>query len=451
MKNINITADPIPGLIRYIAVPAAIGFFFNTMFNVVDTFYTRFISTEALAGLSLSFPVFFILIAFSQGLGNGIQGLTSNARGEKDGDLAEKLSVSGILLAILFSLLLGLIGLFFSTPAFRLMGAGGSSLHEGVLYMRVILLGLPFFFLNSAINGILSSTGDTKAFRNFLFLGLILNLFLDPLFILFFNLGTAGLALATVLVQAIGTVYLWLRLGKSGHFSFSRGIKNGSVLTYWPLLVKQSLPASLNSMSIALGVFIINRFIVQLGGDPAIAGYGVAIRIEQIILLPTIGLNMALVTLTGQNYGAGRMDRVRDAYQRTVIYGLFIMGLGMILLLLFRRPLVLLFNSEEAVVAAGTGYLLIELIAMPGYVLLGTANSLFQGIKEPGLIFWVGLLRQIILPPLFFFFLTTVLSMGLAGVWWGIVASVWTGALIMYIKARIRIGNIPILKNPGRV
>lgn len=435
----DITRDPVSGLIGAIAVPAATGFFFNTMFNVVDTYYTRFISTEALAGLSLSFPVFFILIAFSHGIGSGIQGLTSNALGRRDNDGADRLAAAGIFLAVLFSLILALAGIFVSLPAFRFMGAAGQSLREGVIYIRVILLGLPFFFLNNAINGLLSATGDTKAFRNFLILGFFLNLGLDPLFIIAFHLGTAGLALATVVVQAVGTVYLWFRLRKTENLSFFRGIKTGGYAGLWPSLLRQSLPSSLNSMSIALGVFIINRYIVKFGGDEAIAGYGVAIRIEQIILLPTIGLNMALVTLTGQNHGANQPGRVREAYFKTVVYGLVIMGAGMVMLFFLRRPLVSLFNSGEGVIAAGAGYLLIEIITMPAYVLLGTGNSLLQGLKDPGLIFWVGLFRQIIFPPLLFYLLGTFFGLGLQGVWWGIVISVWGGALVMFIRARYKL------------
>ncbi len=439
MKDMEITRDPIPGLIKAIAVPAALGFFFNTMFNVVDTYYTRFISTEALAGLSLSFPIFFILIAFGHGLGSGIQGLTSNALGKQNLVEADRLAGSGILLAMGFSLFLSVLGYYVSTSAFRLMGARGASLDEGVTYISVILAGLPFFFLNNAINGLLSATGDTKAFRNFLLMGLLFNLVLDPLFVLVFHMGTAGLALATVLVQLMGSVYFLIRLGRSHMLSLSRGVKSGQLIGQWPALIKQSLPASLNSMSIALGVFIINRFILQYGGDEAIAGYGVAIRIEQIILLPTIGLNMALVTLTGQNHGAGLSCRVKEAYHRTVIYGLFIMGAGMLLLLFFRRPLVALFNPGDAVIAAGAGYLIIEILAMPAYVLLGTGNSLLQGLKEPGLIFWVGLFRQIILPPAFFYLMGTVFGLGLSGVWWGIVVTVWLGALVMFFWARYKL------------
>jgi len=436
MKPLNITKDPIPQLIKAIALPAAMGFFFNTMFNVVDTFYTRFISTEALAGLSLSFPIFFILIAFSHGLGSGIQGLTSNALGEGNQDETDRLTGAGIFLAVVFALVLGALGKGIAVPAFRLMGAQGRSLREGELYIQVILMGLPFFLLNNAINGLLSASGDTKAFRNFLFMGLILNLGLDPLFILVFDMGTAGLALATVVVQFIGTIYLGFRLYRTSGLSLIRGIKKGRLLNLWPSLLEQSLPASLNSMTIALGVFIINRFILQFGGDDAIAGYGVAIRIEQIVLLPTIGLNMALVTLTGQNYGAGLPCRVKEAYQRTLTYGLIIMGVGMVLLFSLRKPLMGIFNPEVAVISAGAGYLLIELIAMPAYVLLGTGNSLLQGLKTPALIFWVGLFRQILLPPVFFYLLGTLLGLGLQGVWWGIVSTVWLGALVMFFWAR---------------
>ena len=167
---------------------------------------------------------------------------------------------------------------------------------------------------------------------------------------------------------------------------------------------------------------------MDYGGTPAVAGYGAAVRIEQVILLPTIGLSMALLTLTGQNNGAGKTDRVRKAYLLTLLYGFGIMAAGMALLFFFREFWVGLFNSSPGVVEAGAGYLRIEVLALPGYVLLTSGNSVLQGLKKPGMIFYVGIYRQVLAPPILFYLLGTVLGWGLSGIWWGILLAVWTGA-----------------------
>lgn len=439
MKGFNITTDSIPRLIWQISVPSAMGFFFNTMFNVVDTYYTRYISTDALAGLTLSFPVFFILIAFSHGLGSGLQGLTAHALGRGKPEEAHDLAGGGILLALVFALGLFALGNLAAPGAFRLMGARGNAMDQGLLYVRVILLGLPFFFLNNAMNGILSASGDTRSFRNFLILGFFLNLALDPLFILVLPLGTAGIALATVLVQAVGTLYLGKKLLKTVALGQIIKTRRLHLIETWPALTAQSLPASLNMMNVALGIFIINRFVVAQGGDPAVAGYGAAMRIEQLFLLPTIGLNTALVTLTGQNYGAGLIHRVRKSYNLTRLYGLGIIVLGMGVLYFFRHFWVGLFSPSPKVIEAGAGYLAIEVLTLPSYVFLGSANSLLQGLKKPALIFWVGLYRQILMPLILFPLLSETLGWGLQGIWWGIFFVCWSGAAAMMGYARFRL------------
>lgn len=117
-------------------------------------------------------------------------------------------------------------------------------------------------------------------------------------------MGTAGVALATVIVQAIGTVYLAYRLTKSEHFIRSEFQASKTSMSTWKDILKQGVPASLNMMTIALGVFVINFFVIKYAGDVTIAAYGAAVRIEQLALLPAIGLNTATLTMTGQNYGA---------------------------------------------------------------------------------------------------------------------------------------------------
>jgi putative MATE family efflux protein len=435
LSHSDLTVGSINSHLKHIAIPASIGFLFNTLFNVVDTIYAGRLSTEALAGLTISFPIFFIIIALSAGFGSAVTALNSIALGKKDIKLYHQISLNAILFGVIIGISTSIAAPYFSKPLFLLLGAEGDALALGVSYTNVIFFGATFFILNSILNGLLSSQGDTKTYRNFLIIGFFLNLLFDPLFIFgWFGLpkmGVVGVAFATILVQMIGTIYLFTRLSKSTHFEWKLlKLAHKSVKTVIDLL-KQAIPASLNMVTIAIGIFIINYFVIKYGGTIGIAGYGAAVRIEQIALLPALGLNVAVLTITGQNYGAKQYERIREVMKKANLIGLLMMISAGIILFILAPFLVMIFNSDPLVIAVGSRYLRIETLALFTYVFLNVSTSILQGIKKPNYAIWIGVYRQV-LPFGIFLLLGTTLKMGLDGVWWGIVVINWSAVIITY-------------------
>ena len=213
-NDIRLTTQPIPRLIRDIALPVSIGLFFHTMYNVVDTFFGGLISTQVLAALSLSFPVFFIILAMGSGLSTGTTALIGNAFGAGNRDEARLFGIQGISFGVLVSIIMTLIGIYASPLLFSLLGASDDYLTACLTYMDIIFLGALFFMLVFMFNAILVALGDTRSFRNVLIGGFFLNIIFDPWFIYgglgIPPLGIAGIALATVLIQLFGG-------GLSGH------------------------------------------------------------------------------------------------------------------------------------------------------------------------------------------------------------------------------------------
>jgi len=432
MVTEDYTKGNIKKQILTMAIPVSIGMFFNTMFNVVDTFYAGKLSTSSLAGMSLSFSVFFMLIAITAGISTGLSALLSIAAGKKNEDEVRVLSANGIFLTFIVSILISIAGIVLSPILLSALGATGDTLNKGVLYLRGIYAGTLFFGLNSAFNALLSSRGLTKPYRNFLIIGFIMNIILDPLFIFgpfgLPKMGTFGVALATVIVQLTGNFYLALKCRKLlglRRIDFNliqfKTIKN---------ILSQGIPASLNMMTIALGIYVINYFIYLHGDDAAIAGYGVAVRIEQLALLPAIGLNTSALTIAGQNFGAGNYKRIRQTYHESLKIGILIMTIGMMIIYPFASQLIRLFNNDSNVIFEGSRYLRIEFLAFNAYIILNIGLSILQAIKKPQFAVWIGLLRQLILPIILFPILGTFFKLGLIGIWWGIVATTWIGALI---------------------
>jgi len=432
----DLISAPIPQLVRRLAIPAGTGFFFNTMFNVVDTWYGGQLSTTALAAMSLSFPVFFLILAVGSGVSSGATTLIGNALGRKDSDEARRYLSQSLSFALIHALFLTVIGLALAPRIFVLMGARGEYLVHALSYMNVIFAGSPFFLLNFVMNAILNAHGNTMAYRNFLIGGFFLNLILDPWFMYggagLPPLGLAGIALATVLIQCAGVLYLFSQLSKTGSMPYFRLADLRPRWFYFRELFRQGFPSAMNMMTVSLGIFIITWFAGRFG-EQAVAAYGIGTRIEQIALLPVMGLNISTLALTAQNFGAGRIDRIRETVRVSLRYGVLFALCGAAAALLYRHRLMGFFTNDAAVIGFGAEFLAIEALVMPAYVLLYINVSVMQGIRMPLFGLTVGLFRQIAGPLFVFHLFTTVMGLGLIGIWWGIFAITWLAALVVVV------------------
>jgi len=441
----DLTTAPIPQLIRRLAIPSSVGFFFNTMYNVVDTFYAGRFSTDALAALSLSFPVFFILLAMGSGFSTGTTALIGNALGRRDRHEAARTAAQGIVLSLFLTGFVMVAGYAAAPSLFRLLGAEGAYLQICLDYLHVILAGCGFVFVFYMLNGILNSQGDTRSFRDYLLVATVANIILDPWFMYgglgLPAMGIKGIALATVMAQSGGVVFLGRRAWRTGLLHRSTG---AVWRPQWPVIkdiLAQGIPSSLNMMTMALGVFVITYYLSGFGQN-VVAAYGVATRVEQIVLLPVLGLNVAVLSLTAQNSGAGRFDRVRTAVRTSLAYGGVLMIFGTALIYFGARPLMSLFTDDTQVIEVGAHYLRIAAFIQYAYVLLFVNTSALQGLKKPQFALWIGVYRQLVAPFLVFSLATRVYDFGLDGIWWGIFGITWSAAIAAMIFAMNKVNRL---------
>jgi putative MATE family efflux protein len=445
------TIDPVPALVRKIAIPAGTGMLFHTLFNVVDTFYAGLISTEALAALAVSFPVFFIIIALIIGIGHGASALIANAIGGKAPDRACRLWGQALIVAVAAGGVVALYGLFAAEPLFRLAGTEGESLRLARTYLVPLLLFAFIFLLNAACNGLLSAQGDTRSFRDATIAGCLLNILLNPLFMFGIGplpgLGVLGIALSTIVIQFLQFAYLWHRCRRSElgqHFELA-SLRPDIEAMIW--LLKQTVPVTGQMLTTGIGLFAITYFMAR-HGEAAVAAYGVALRIEQIAMLPMVGLNTAAMTLVGQNYGADKLDRVAKAAWTSLIYGVALMVLGALVVWLFRDQLMTLFTNDPEVVRLGSAYLNVAVLIFAAYAILMIGSGILQGMKRPVFALVVGLFRHIFGPLVVLWLLDPVLGYGLPGIYWGIFAVAWIGALTTLLYLRYRLGVIESVNLP---
>lgn len=435
----DLTAQPIPLLVRKIAIPASVGFFFNTMYNVVDTYFGGLISTQALAALSLSFPIFFMIISIGSGLSTGTTTLMATSAGAGNSTQVRVFAIQGITYGLLLSMFVTLFGIYTSPFLFSILGASGDYLSVCLQYMNTIFAGSFLFMLLYMLNAILNAHGNTKPFRNFLIIGFVMNVILDPWFIYggfgVPPLGVTGIALATVLIQLLGCIYLTAKIFQIGLISGCTLRDAVPKLQPYKEISQQGFPASVNMMTVGVGIFVITYFISKFGKE-AVAAYGIATRVEQIALLPTIGLNIATLTLVAQNNGARLYDRIYESLYTALKYGGILMSVGTLGVFIFAGQLMAIFTGDSTVISVGAGYLRIAAFLLYAYVILFVNVAALQGMKKPMFAVWIGMFRQLVAPVIVFYSATELLDFGLKGVWWSIFLINWSAALIAIIYSR---------------
>ncbi|MEM7119518.1 MAG: MATE family efflux transporter [Chloroflexota bacterium] len=432
--------NPIPDLIRMIGVPVGIGTFFSTMYNVVDTYYAGLISREALAALSLSFPIYFIIVALAYGLSTGNTALMGNALGSGKRKEAERFAVQGIVYGAALSVLVTAVGILVSPALFTILGATDQYLAISLSYINPIFYATILFVTVQMLNAILNAIGNTKPGRNFLIFGFFLNLALDPWFIYggfgVPAMGVMGIALATVLAQLLGCFYLGWEVWRSGM------VTGMSLRRYlWPQITavsqitRQGFPNIVDLNSVTLGFFVVTYFVSQFG-QAAVAAFGAGARIEQVALLPLLGLEVATISLVAQNNGANLSQRVLDTVRLGVRYGLIIMLVGGALIAIFAAPLMDIFSDDPEVIAIGAVYVRIKALALlPSAYFFVYAASL-KGVKRPVYALILSMSRMVIIPSITIFILVQFLGFGLETIWWMMAVATFIVGAVAYVMAR---------------
>ena len=397
----NITKDSIWSLLIKITVPASTGSLFMTFYNLVDTFFAGKISPEALAAVAKSWPITFIALAISIGVQAGTQSLISNSVGAKENKLASLYVAQSITLAIIISIFVTLFGLNFSEFLLKIMGSSQESIILTREYLDIIFYGSIIILVQLSLNGTLAAQGDTKSYRNILIISFFLNIFLNPLFIFGYGVipafGIAGLAISTLIAQGVGVLYLIYKVNccKLKKFLYLQCfIPKINLLIN---LFKQSVPIMFTMLMIMFGVFNIFYFVGQFG-ELSTAGYGTAVRIEQVLLLPVIGLNTAVLTIAGQNYGAKFFNRIKEVYGKALFFGSGFMIIAGVIIYLSSSLVISFFTTDQEVIRSGALYLKVAALIGPIYPVFFITSALFQALKLAIYSLYMTIIRLTLIP-----------------------------------------------------
>lgn len=438
-KKLDITNGDIKKTLIALAIPVIISMSLQTAFNIIDAIFVGRLGKDALAAISLTFPIIFFIIAIGIGIGIGVTSQIARNVGTKRLQNARQVATHGIILTLIISIFTTILGLHYIEQIFSLMGANATVITLAKSYMTIIIYSFILIFTVFILNSILQGDGDTVTPMKALIFSVILNIILDPIMIFGWGIiprmGIEGAALATVISRTIGLIYLL------NHFIKRRPdiIPTIRGFIYQPNIIKNILivgiPSSLSQISMSIYFLIMTSFVARFGSE-AIAAFGAATRLQTIGILPSIAVATAVITIAGQNAGIKRYDRIENTTKIAIkMLTTFMIAITLILMT-FSKPLIKLFTSNQDVINIGTTFLNIvplELIFIPTGMIIGAT---FQGVGKGTPQLTLTIIRLFIISIPLAYYLAFIQNMGLTGIWWSFVIAAALSSLIAFVWFR---------------
>ncbi|MCC0634338.1 MATE family efflux transporter [Clostridioides sp. ZZV15-6388] len=367
--------------IFFFAMPMLIGSLFQQLYNTADSIIVgRFIGKEAMAAVSGANPIMFLLVAMLMGVSLGFSILISQFYGSGDLKKVKATIDTTYILLFIGSILISVIGIVFGGPMLKLMNTPESVFNQSKLYLTIIFGGILFSAGYNSVSAILRGLGDSVTPLYFLIIATILNIVLDLTFIVVLKMGVEGVALATIMAQAVSFIISIIYLNKK-HEVLKFKIKG---IIYDNKIFKDGLrlglPSGVQQMLFSIGNMAL-QFLVNSYGTSAMAAFGAGLRIENFISLPIMNLGSAVSTFVAQNIGAGESERVRKGIRESIKMTLILAIVVVALILLFRENLISLFNTDKEVIKIGSSYLF---IIGPFFLFIGTSFVLSSAMKGAG-------------------------------------------------------------------
>jgi putative MATE family efflux protein len=381
------TQGSIRQAIVLLAIPMILELSLESVFAVADIFFVGHLpnSKNAIATVGLTEFSITIVYSFAIGLSTAASAVVARRTGEKNADGAAHAGMQSLLMALISSVVFGILGILFAEDILRIMGAEADVIKEGAAFTRIMLGGSIVIVLLFLINGIFRGAGDAAMAMRSLWIASLLNIILCPMLIYgvgpFPELGLKGAAIATTIGRGIGVLYQCYHLFngkgiikiKPAHFKWDPPVIK--------TLVKVAWPATLQFVIQSGSWIVMGRLIAETGSTEAVAGYQVAIRNVVFFILPAWGLSNAAATLVGQNLGANQPERAEKSAMLTLKYNAIFMAAVTLIFLLLASPIISIFTKDPEVHRYGT--LALQIIGA-GFIFYGIGMVMMQSLNGAG-------------------------------------------------------------------
>ncbi len=369
-----------------LALPIIIGMLVQSLYNIVDTIYVGRLGADAIAALTFAFPIFFILIALNAGIGVGMGSRISRYLGGKNRTAAENTAMHGVFISLGLGVIIFVLGMIFLEPLFSLFGAHDAVLEMSISYMSIILMGVFFMFPAFVMSNIFIAQGDTRTPMVVQIIALVLNIFMDPLFIFVFDMGVGGAALATVLSFTINLIIFLFLLKRRSYLKLRIRSFTPSLFILKEI-VRVGIPASTTMMLMSFSFMFLNRFMAHFGTDH-VAMFGIVFRLNSLAFMPISGFAMGAMTLVAMFYGAGRYDLLKGIIWFAVRIGVGFTAFMGALFFIFPSLFLRIFTPDQSLISMGIPYVRIVVFELPFFAMSLFISRTLQGmgLGIPGLV-----------------------------------------------------------------
>jgi len=424
------------------SLPAITGMVVNALYNMVDTIFVgNGVGPLGIAGLTIVFPIQFLMMAIGLMIGVGAASIISRSLGKGEKDTAVNTAGNAIVVNMAVSIFFMVLAFIFIDDLLVFFGASPDVMPYAKDYMSVILLGFIFFSFAISSNNIIRSEGKPRAAMYPMIIGAVTNIILDPIFIFVFRMGTRGAAIATIISQVASCIYIIAYLSSSKSifkFNLRMFIIKFSLIKN---IIFIGFPTFLMQTIGSIVILLFNRVIIHYGSDLYIAIMGIGFRLITFIQMPIIGISQGFATLVSFNYGAKKLARVKKILAEAILWSIVIAGPGFLIIMFFPEYLLRLFTSDTDLIIMGMNPIRIVVLLLPivGLQILG--GSFFQAIGRavPALLITISRQLLLLIPAL----LIMPVFLGLLGVWLAIPVSDFVSVIITsaFILKEIRTFN----------
>lgn len=382
----RLTQGPVGRQLAAMAVPVLFGIATMMLQNFIDMWFIGQVGVRELAALSFAFPILMVVTSVAIGLGAGTSSVVARAIGGDNHRRARRLSTDSLILSFGVTASISAIGILTIPPLFRLLGAPEEMIPLIGEYMKILYIGVPFVVVGMVGMSSMRATGDTRLPSMLMVITAIINVILDPVLIFGIGpvpaMGLKGAALAALLARAtifVGTLYLMHR--RFDLLTFNKPDRQ-EMLGSWRDILHVGLPAAGTNAIIPIATGVITAMLAKYGPE-TVAGFGVASRVESLVLVMFYSLSAVIGPFVGQNISANRPDRIFRALKLCTV---FCLGTGLIiaaLLALSGSWVPSLFSDNAEVTDVGALFLTIVPLSYGTYGMVMVMNASFNGMGKP--------------------------------------------------------------------
>ena len=427
MKKIDLTQGKVINVLKALALPIMGSSLLQFTYNLIDMLWVGGLGSDAVASIGSS--SFFIGLGYSINslvvIGTGIK--VSHAIGEKNNKEVKQYINSGLAINFVISIIYALILIILGKSLISFLSLNNDAVERNSYYYLAMNAPILLFsFFNFLYTRIFSSFGNNGDSLKINAIGMIINIILDPIFIYIFKLGVLGAAVATLISNVV--MFILYRIKSNGilHYDKSIGIDKEKVIE----IIRLGFPMAFQRILFTM-VNIILAKIIAIFGTNSIAAQKIGLQIESITYMVIGGLNGAIASFTGQNFGASKFKRIKQGYYTALLLGIIYSIIMSIIFIIFKEPIIRLFIKDKSTILIASGYLQAVAFSQSFSTIEMVSNGLFTGLGMPKIPAIISIVFTILRIPMA---LTLMQTLGIDGVWWSIaISSILKGVAVYSI------------------